>query len=147
MDASVDAGVTGSTVRIVVTIDESDIRPKCILWVNEAGKDERSAFSRAERRINAQLTKLKGQVAGFYMKFIRPPLPKRIYATLIMAVNEEVPSKISKLDVEERRERLAAVMRLLGNDPKAVNLSRIAKMFGVSRDVIYKDLRKLGIQR
>ena len=147
MEARVDSGLAGATARIALTIDESDVRPKCILWVNEVGSSERVALIRAQERMNAQLAKLRGDVAGFYLKFITPPLPKRAYATIIVAVNEEVPKKVGKLSMGERRERLAAVLRLLGNDSKAINLAQVAKTLGVSRDTIYNDLRELGIDR
>jgi DeoR/GlpR family transcriptional regulator of sugar metabolism len=39
------------------------------------------------------------------------------------------------------------MLRLLNNDPKAINLVRVAKIFGVSRDTIYRDLEELGIKR
>lgn len=147
MEASVDSGLIGATARITLMIDESDVRPKCILWVNEVGGSERVALLCAQKKINTRLAKLRGEVAGFYLKLITPPLPKRAYATLIVAVNEEMPQKIGKLSMGERRERLAAVLRLLGNDPKAINLAQVAKTFGVSRDTIYKDLQELGIER
>jgi hypothetical protein len=147
MDASVDSGMAGATARIVTVVDESDLRPKCIIWANEVGGSEGAALRRAQERINARLAKLRGEVVGFHMKFITPPLPKRVYATLIVAVNEEVPKKVENLSLGERRERLAAVLRLLGDDPKAINLAQVSKTFGVSRDTIYKDLQELGIER
>jgi predicted DNA-binding transcriptional regulator YafY len=147
MEASVDSGWAGATVRIALVVDESDVRPKCVLWANEVGGSEGSALRRAQEKINAQLAKLRGEIAGFYLKFITPPLPKRAYATLIVAVNEEVPKKVGKLSLGERRERLAAVLRLFGNDSKVINLARVAKILGVSRDTIYKDLQELGIER
>lgn len=147
LDANIDSGMSGATVRIVTAVDESDIRPKYILWANEVGTGEAKALRRAQEKINARLAKLRGEVAGFYLKFITPPLPKRKYATLIVAVNEEVPEKVGKLSSGERRERLAAVLRLLGNDSKTINLAQMAKVFDVSRDTIYKDLHDLGAER
>jgi DNA invertase Pin-like site-specific DNA recombinase len=147
LDADIHSGISGATARLVVAVDESDLRPKCILWANEAGDSEGAAFRRAQEKINIQLAKLRGEIAGFYSKVIAPPLPKRTYVTLIVAVNEEVPEEISELDSSERRERLAALLRLLGNDTRAINLARIAKIFGVSRDTVYKDLEKLGAKR
>lgn len=147
LDANIDSGISGATVRIVAAVDESDIRPKCIIWANEVGTGEAKALRRAQEKINTRLAKLRGEVAGFYLKFITPPIPKRTYATLIVAVNEEVPEKAGKLSSEERRERLAAVLRLLGNDPKTINLAQMAKVFDVSRDTIYKDLHDLGAER
>ena len=148
LDANIDSGISGATVRIITVVDESDIRPKCVLWANEVSGSEATALNRAQEKINAQLAKLRGEVAGFYLKFITPPLPKRTYATLIVAVNEEIPEKVvGKLSSAERRERLAAVLRLLGNEPRAINLAKMAKIFSVSRDTIYNDLHELGIER
>jgi DeoR/GlpR family transcriptional regulator of sugar metabolism len=39
------------------------------------------------------------------------------------------------------------ILKLVANDPKAINLAQVAKVFGVSRDTIYKDLENLGIKR
>ncbi len=147
LDANIDSGLAGATVRVVVAVDESDVRPKCIQWANEVGSSEETALRRAREKINAQLARLRGEIVGVYLKFITPPIPKRTYATLIVAVNEEVPEKVGKLSSEERRERLAAVLRLLGNDSRAINLAQMANIFGVSRDTIYKDLRDLGVER
>ena len=147
MDANVSAGVAGASVRVTVALDESDVRPKCIIWANEVGRNEGSAIRRAEEKVNVQLSKLRGQIAGFHLQSIAPPLVRRTYVTLIVAVNQQIPEKVGKLTADERRERLAAAIHMLGNDPNAVNLSHIAKIFDVSRDVIYEDLKKLGAKR
>lgn len=147
MEASVSSGLTGGIARIALVVDESDIRPKCILWVNEVGGSEAVALQRAQDKINARLVKLRGEMVGFYLKFITPPLTKRTYATLIVALNEEMPQKVEKLNLSERRERLAVILRLFGNDPKVINLAQVAKSFGVSRDTLYKDLQELGMER
>jgi hypothetical protein len=147
MDADVSAGVAGASVRITVVLDESDIRSKYILWANEVGGNEGIALRRAEEKINTRLSKLRGQVAGFHLQSIAPPLVRRTYVTLIVAVNEQIQAKVGRLTADERRERLAAAVQMLGGDPKTVNLSHLAKIFGVSRDVIYEDLKKLGAKR
>jgi len=72
---------------------------------------------------------------------------RRTYVTLIVAVNQRIPEEVGKLTADERRGRLAAAIHMLGNDPNAVNLSHVAKIFDVSRDVIYEDLKKLGTRR
>ena len=147
MDADVSAGVAGASVRITLALDESNICPKRILWANEVGGNEGIALRRAEEKLNVQLGKLRGEIAGFHLQSIAPPLVRRTYVTLIVAVNEQISEKVGKLTADERRERLAAAVQMLGGDPKAVNLSHIAKIFGVSRDVIYEDLKKLGAER
>ena len=82
MEADVKMGVAGAIVRIIVMVDESDIKPKRILWANELSGSAESALHRAEGKINAQLNKIRGRVAGFYVKLIRSALLKRVYATL-----------------------------------------------------------------
>lgn len=147
LDANIYSGISGATARMVVAVDGRDFRPKSIIWANEVGNSEESALRRAQEKINARLAKLHGEIAEFYLKFITPPLPKRTYATLIVAVNEDMPEKMGKLNPNERRERLAAMLRLLGNDSQAINLAHVARVFGVSRDTVYKDLEDLGIER
>ena len=147
MDANVSAGVAGASAWITVALDENAIRPKCIIWANEVGGNEGSALRRAEEKVNTQLSKLRGEIAGFHLQSIAPPLVRRTYVTLIVAVNQQIPEKVGKLTADERRERLAAAIHMLGNDPNAVNLSHVAKIFDVSRDVIYEDLKKLGTKR
>lgn len=147
LDANIYSGVAGAIVRLIVIVDERDFRSKRILWANETGGTDEKALRRAREKINVQLTKLHGEIAGFHLKFITPMIPKHIYATLIVAVNEEVHKKVEKLGSEGRRERLASMLRLLNNDPKAINLVQVAKIFGVSRDTIYRDLEELGIER
>jgi len=147
MDANVSAGVAGASVRVTVALDESDVRPKCIIWANEVGVNEGSALRRAEEKVNAQLSELRGQIAGFHLQSIAPPLVRRTYVTLIVAVNQRILEEVGKLTADERRGRLAAAIHMLGNDPNAVNLSHVAKIFDVSRDVIYEDLKKLGTRR
>jgi len=146
LDASVDSGISGASVRLVLTVDENDFRPKCILWVNEGGGNVKKALSKARDKLNSRLSKLHGEIADFYLKFITTPL-KRTYATLIVAINEDIPKKLGKLSSRERRERLASILRLLGNNPKAINLAGVAKSFGVSRDTIYHDLEIMGFKR
>lgn len=147
LDANILSGISGATARVVVTVDESDYRTKYLLWANEAGGSEETALRRAREKLNSRLSKIRGDIVGFYMKFITPPIPKRTYASLIVAVNEEISDKVGKLSSEERRERLAALLRLLGNNPKTINLAQVARTFGVSRDTIYKDLQELGADR
>lgn len=147
LDATVESGISGATVRVIVAVDESDLRPKSIVWANEPASNDEAALRLAQDKINEQMEKIKGEIAGLYVKLITPPLPKRTYATIIVAVNENLPKKIEKSNLYERRERLASVLSLLANDPKSINIARVAKVLGVSRDTIYKDLLDLGIKR
>ena len=147
MEAEVGVGMAGATARITLIIDETEMMSKILLWANEAGVDENSALINAESKLNKQLHKIHGQIAGFYLKYISPPVPRRTYATIIVAVNEKKQKSIGKMTAAARRERLTAMLNMMGNNSRAMNLSGVAKLFGVSRDVIYEDLRKIGAKR
>ncbi|MFH1821937.1 MAG: HTH domain-containing protein [Methanobacteriota archaeon] len=147
LDATIESGISGANVRVIVAVDESDLRPKRIVWANEAGSSEEAALNLAQGKINEQMEKIRGEIAGLYVKLIAPPLLKRTYATIIVAVNENLPKKIEQLDMYKRRERLASVLNLLANDSKSINIAQVAKILGVSRDTIYKDLQYLDIKR
>ncbi|MEM2192539.1 MAG: hypothetical protein QXG38_02870 [Candidatus Hadarchaeales archaeon] len=146
MDASVDVGVTGATCRITVTVDEKEFANKYIVWANEPGKDENAALVNAQSKINQLIKDVKGEVAGFYVKSISPPLLPRTYTTIILGINENLKEK-RDFSAEERRELLSTAIHMLGGDPSAVNITQVAKAFEVSRDTIYEDLKKLGFKR
>lgn len=144
---SINVGVSGASARLIVIVDEKKIRSKNILWVNEGGSSREEALSRAKEKINSEIKNISGEVADSHIEFVSPPLPKRVYVTIILGVNEKVPEKIGKLNTEERRARIFEILSLLGNEAKALNISEISKIFKVSRDTIYKDLEKLGFNR
>lgn len=147
MEAGVDAGMSGGSVSISVAVDESRTAFKRLIWANESGSDERNALERAEEKVNERMHRHEGEVVSFHQEIISPPVPQRIYATLIVGVNEEIEDQVQDLTPSERRERLSSALQLLGNDSKTVNISRLAEVFGVSRDTIYRDLDRLGVDR
>ena len=65
---------------------------------------------------------------------------------MITAMNEEVVKPPSK-DTKARRRRIKKTIELLGNAPTALNIARVAQIFGVSRSIIYRDLEALGFDR
>lgn len=145
--AEIDAGMSGGTAKVTVAVDEERVARKHLLWANEAGNNKSSALERAEKRINEKMEGVQGEIAGFYQKLISPPIPSRVYASLIVAVNKQPEEKVDDLTSAERRERLASALHILGNDPRSVNVTRLAELFDVSRDTIYRDLRAIGADR
>jgi hypothetical protein len=141
----ISAGPSGAYVSISVAVAGAQPRKKRIIGVNERGSSRDEATMKAVRKINSILSKRKGEVVDVYTKTMTTPLPGRAYTTMVVAVNEDLIEKTN--DAEHRRRRLKRVMELLENDPSAINISRVAKIFGVSRIVIYKDLEELGYKR
>jgi hypothetical protein len=101
-------------------------------------------MKKTEKKINSLLEGKMGRIADSYIKTISS-LPGRVYTTAILAVNEDVIEDVNDVDV--RRNRIKRCLELLGDDPSAINVARVASVFGVSRTMIYKDLESLGYKR
>ncbi|RMF88994.1 MAG: hypothetical protein D6733_07315 [Methanobacteriota archaeon] len=144
IDCDVSVGPFEASVSASVFIDGVEPRRKFLIGVNEKGYNRESSMKKVERRINRLLENSNGRIADSYIKIISS-LPGRVYTTAILAVNEEVLEEAN--DVEVRRKRLKKCLELLGNDPSAINVARVAALFGVSRTMIYKDLEALGYKR
>ena len=52
-----------------------------------------------------------------------------------------------KWTAKETMERIRKIVELLNNNPSALNVAKVAEVFGVSRTMIYKDLEALGFKR
>lgn len=146
-ESEINVGFAGANVRLIVTVDEREIQNKRFIWVNRGGSNEEEALTKAEEEMNPVMEKIRGEIADFYIEFVSPPLPQRVYVTMIAGVNESVPEETEELTAKERRARIARIVNLLGNEPDAVNISKTAEIFGVSRDIIYRDLEKMGFER
>ncbi len=142
---SIRIGVSSVTVSITIALEgETPVR-KRVLGVNVRGYSREASVARAVRAINSELAKLRGTVVSFYKKTVDMHLPGRVYTTIIVAVNEEALQEADT--ARARRSRLKQAIALLNNDPSAINIARVAEIFGVSRTVIYRDLEVLGFQR
>ncbi len=139
-------GVASATVTLTLAVNGSEPRKKEVLGVNVRGITKEQSIKKATDKLNSMLVKKKGEIAFVYNKTVDTHLPGRVYTTLIVGVNESEIRDI-KGDVKDRRERLRASLELLNNDPNALNIARVAEIFGVSRTVIYKDLEILGFKR
>ncbi len=142
-----NVGLSGAKVQLVTTVEDRKNRAKKILWTNEGGSNEAEALSKAQERLNPKIEEISGEIADFHLEFLSPPLPQRIYVTIIIGVNKTVPKETDNLNTEERRARVREIINLLGGKASAINISKTAKAFNVTRDVIYRDIEKLGFER
>lgn len=147
IETDLNVGVSGGKVQLVVTVEDKKTRPKKIIWANKGGSNEEEAISKAKEKLNPKIEKISGEIADFHLKFVSPPLPQRTYVTIILGVNETIPKKTKNLNTEERRARLREIINLLGGEASTINISKISKVFNVTRDVIYRDIEKMGFDR
>ncbi len=146
MLVGIEAGVGGAVIEIAISVSGENYVRKKIVFANERGISEEQALRNAEKNINNVLKDLDGDIADFFVKTTSTPIPGRVYSTIIVAINENSQMEIP-VDKGSRREILKNAISLLGGDPKTLNISKVAEVFTVSRDIIYKDLEELGYKR
>jgi hypothetical protein len=141
----VSVGPSGGYVTINVAVSGNTPHRKSIIGINQKGKNLEVSMKKATEKLNGIIADKKGEVVDVFTKTISTPLSGRVYTTIIAAINEEVfmPANNARL----RRQRLKNILEFLNNDPKAINISQVAEVFGVSRGIIYKDLEELGFKR
>lgn len=141
----ISAGPAGACVSITLVLNGNSPIRKELVGVNEKGVSREHSMKKAGAKLSELLENKKGKIADVYTKTIVTPLPGRVYTTVIAAVNEEVLEKARNSDI--RRNRIKKILELLNNDPSAINVARVAEVFGVSRTMIYRDLEALGFKR
>ena len=147
VNVSTNVGIPGAKINLIVTIDDSKERSKKILWTNKGGSSEEDALTKARKSINKKFENHKGELADSYIEYTSPPMPQKVYVTILLAINGKVSKKTGNLTTQERRARINEIVNLAGGDPKTINISKIADCFNVNRDIIYNDLKKLDLKR
>lgn len=147
--AEVSLGPSGAYVTIYVAVSGNTPHRKSIIGINQGGKTLERSMELATEKLNEVIAKKEGEVVDVFTKNISTlfstPLTGKTYTTIIAAINEDdfMPARNAAL----RRQRIKNTLKLLNNDPKAINISEVAEIFGVSRLIIYKDLEELGFKR
>jgi len=140
-------GLPGASIDLLTILDDKKHTSKKIAWVNSGGSTEKQALQQAEEKINPKISEIQGELADYHIEYISPPLPKKVYVTMLLAINEKIPESTENLTTSDRRARINQIISLTGGNAKSINISELANTFNVSRDVIYNDLKKLEIER
>jgi hypothetical protein len=135
----------GAYVSLMTTVNGDEPHHKEVFGVNTRGSNRDNSVRKAAKSLNDLLNDRNGEIVDIYSKTVTP-LPGRVYTTMIAAINEETEEPSIK-DASMRRERIKETLALLGNAPTAINIVRVAEVFGVSRSIIYRDLEALGFER
>lgn len=145
LKCDVSAGPSGACVVVTAVVNGDQPRRKVIIGINERGVSREHSIRKSTEKLNKLLADMEGEIVDIFSKTVVTPLPGRVYTTVIAAINEEAVEKVQSVDI--RRQRIKKTLRLLNNDPSAINIARIAEVFGVSRSMIYRDLEVLGFTR
>lgn len=145
LECEISLTAYGAYVSIMTTVNGEEECHKEVLGVNMRGGNRDHSLIKAAAGLNELLGDKNGEIIDMYSKTVAP-LPGRVYTTMIAAINEEAMEPPAR-DTKARRERLKKTVELLGGAPAAINIARVAEIFGVSRSIIYRDLEALGFER
>ena len=134
-------------VTITLNINESQPAEKGIITAYTSGKNKRDAMEKLQDIINKQI-KSSMQIVDFEVGTYTTPVTRRTYAVGIVVYNIPIHKiELSQLGIKERRKILAKALELFNYNPKVLNISEVARTFGVSRDSIYYDIEQILKER
>lgn len=131
------------TVRLAISINPSEIVEKMIIAEYTSGKD---VLEKLQEKMRNQIK--NAEIVDFTFGTYTMPVTRRKYAVGIAVINIPRESvSFENLGIEERRAILRKALELFGWNPKALNISEIARLFNVSRDAIYNDIEQIMRER
>lgn len=127
------------SVRISLSIEPDKNHEKMIIAEYSSGKD---VLERLQEKMREKIK--NAQIVDFTFGTYTMPITRKKYAVAIAVVN--IPKEresFENLSIEERRAILRKALELFGWNPKVLNISELARLFGVSRDSIYNDIEQI----
>jgi hypothetical protein len=96
VDASfgISAGPLGGMVEVTLALDGKGSHAKEILGVNARGTSSEESLERATEEMNQLLEGKGGEVVEVFAQTVATPIPKRVFTTLLLALNRESPGEI-----------------------------------------------------
>jgi len=130
-------------VKVALSVDPSRRADKRIIAEYSSGKD---VLERLQKKMQNEIK--NAEVVDFTFGTYTMPITRRKYAVGIAVVNKpKEKENFQNLSIEERRAILRKALELFGWNPKALNISEIARLFNVSRDSIYNDIEQILKER
>ncbi len=145
LECEISVRRSGAYVALMTIINGNHSCDKEIFGANVRGVNMERSVTKAAEKLNGFLKGREGEIADIYSKTVAT-LPGRFYTTMIAAINSGMGEPAAK-DARTRRERIKKTLELLDNTPSAINIVKVAEVFGVSRSIIYRDLEVLGFDR
>jgi hypothetical protein len=121
-------------------VDESEGGGDIAVEYATAGKRE-TAISAVLEKLNSVISNV--EVVSFKIGTYTTPVTRRTYAVGVVAYNRVFPAASRVMETRDRRELLAHILALFDYNPKVLNISELARIFGVSRDTIYYDIQRI----
>ncbi|NJE26326.1 hypothetical protein E3E22_06775 [Thermococcus sp. MV5] len=126
-------------IRIALNIDPTKKAEKYIIAEYTSGKD---VIERLQQKMQNGIK--DAEIVDFTFGTYTMPVTRRKYAVGIAVVNRPKEGvSFENSSIEERRAILRKALEVFGWNPKALNISEIARLFNVSRDSIYNDIEQI----
>ncbi|MDI3476416.1 MAG: hypothetical protein PWQ79_671 [Thermococcaceae archaeon] len=134
-------------LSVTLAIDSEKDMKKGIIADYSHGRSRGEALSRAIESLNSKLP-ARAQIVDFETGTYTTPVTRRIYAVAVAVYNYPLEEKrLDGMGPAERRSLLRKVLREFNYNPKVLNISELARVFGVSRDSIYYDIEQILKER
>lgn len=130
-------------IRVALLLDVASKMDKGVIVDYSVGRNREEAIKQLQEAINARM-KPHYEVVDFTFGTYTTPVTRRTYAVGLVVYNAPLEKvELGEFGIKERRELLARALKLFQYNPKALNISEIARMFNVSRDSIYYDIEQI----
>ncbi len=138
-------------LSVTLAIDFKRDMNKGIVADYSHGRKREDALGKAVENLNKKLPE-EAQIVDFQLGTYVTPVTRRTYAVAVAVYNIPIEKKaLEEFGIAERRALLKRVLEEFNYNPKVLNISEIARTFGVSRDSIYYDIEQIlkekGIRR
>lgn len=138
-------------LSVTLAIDFKKDMVKGIVADYSHGRKREDALRKAVESLNEKLPE-EAQIVDFQLGTYVTPVTRRTYAVAVAVYNIPTERKtLEEFGINERRALLKRVLEEFNYNPRVLNISEIARTFGVSRDSIYYDIEQIlkekGIRR
>ncbi|WP_227738695.1 hypothetical protein [Thermococcus eurythermalis] len=128
---------------VVLAIDHSINACKVVRAEFSSGKNREDAINKTLEKLNSTMPE-GAKIVDFDVKTYTTPVTRRTYAVGVVVYNVfEEKKPVGKYTLKERRKLIAMVLEAFDYNPKVLNISELARVFGVSRDSIYYDIEQI----
>ncbi|MBP1912474.1 hypothetical protein [Thermococcus stetteri] len=130
-------------LQVTLLLNERKDMLKGLIAEYSSGKNRENAINKLLEVVNSKLPR-DAQVVDFEVGTYVTPVTRRAYAVAVVVYNAPLEQKpFQEFSMEERRRLIGRVLREFNYNPKVLNISELARMFGVSRDSIYYDIQQI----
>ncbi|WP_088856270.1 hypothetical protein [Thermococcus siculi] len=130
-------------LTVTLLLDSQRNMRKGVIADYSHGRNKEDSINKTMEKINRVLPK-NAKVLDFEVGTYTTPVTRRTYAVVVVVYNAPLEKKpFNEYTIRERRELLAGVLKTFDYNPRVLNISEIARMFGVSRDSIYYDIEQI----